>query len=274
MKLPQPTSPSQALGGSSPRSRSPRALVLAAAGLFALGLPACGGGEESPGKVLIIGLDGAEWSLIRPLVEAGEMPNLAGLMERGIHGNLRSLEPPQKSPAIWTTIATGKSPEVHGIRTFVDKEDGKPLTRNLRKARALWNIVSGINRTAGVVGWLMTWPAEPVNGFVVSDYVQYSPGRKGGKLEHRTYPADLETHIANKIRPWESFPWSGIMRFLDAPVDTTAMDNNMVALLRPMRWNSSTPKYPSRLPTCDETVGWPMFSLRAAAVKPPSVATW
>ena len=96
-KLLQPTSLSRVQP-----SRSPRAMVLAAAALLALGLPACGGGggEGSPGKVLIIGLDGAEWSLIRPLVEAGEMPNLAGLRERGVYGNLRSLDPPRKSPAM------------------------------------------------------------------------------------------------------------------------------------------------------------------------------
>ena len=115
--------------------------ILGAVSVLAAGAAACSSQAPAPrGKVLLIGLDGAEWDIIDPLVEAGEMPNFARLMENGVYGKLRSLEPAAKSPAIWTTIATGKSPDAHGITTFVDEENGQPLTRNIRRVRALWNI--------------------------------------------------------------------------------------------------------------------------------------
>ena len=201
--------------------------------------PGCDGDPEVPrSKILLIGLDGAEWDLITPMVEAGDLPNFARIMEGGVYGKLRSLEPLAKSPAIWTTIATGRSPEEHGIRTFVNSDGGKPLTTNLRKVRALWNILSGLDRTVGVVGWLMSWPAEEVNGFVVTDYLQYGPG-KGGRFAHRTYPAELEDTVAPMATPWEDLPWDFVMRFLSAPLDTAAMSENLMRELRPIRMHTA-----------------------------------
>jgi predicted AlkP superfamily phosphohydrolase/phosphomutase len=188
--------------------------------------------------VVILGLDGAEWDLLGPMLDAGEMPNLARVRERGVYGKLRSLDPPQKSPAIWTTIATGKSPEEHGIRAFVEQVGGRPLTKNLRQARALWNIVSGVGRSVGIVGWLMTWPAEEVNGYIITDYLQYDASRSR-KFQGRTYPPELEESIADEVVFWQDVPWSFVQRFLDAPLDTASLDPEMERLLRPMRWISA-----------------------------------
>lgn len=187
---------------------------------------------------MILGLDGAEWSLIRPMVAAGEMPRLASLIERGISGPLRSLEPAQKSPAIWTTIATGKGPEEHGIRTFVDKIRGRPLTRNLRRVPALWNIASSVGVSVGVVGWPMSWPAEEVHGFIVSDYLQYSAA-PSVRLEHRTFPEALAAELAGDVTPWQAVPWSFVQDFLDTPFDTTTMSVELSSFLKPIRWISA-----------------------------------
>lgn len=211
-------------------------LCTALAGLVAFA--ACGkrGSQDAAGnKVLLIGLDGAEWDLIRPMVAAGELPHLARLMQQGVYGNLRSLEPLAKSPAIWTTIATGKSPEEHGIDTFVDKMGGRPLTQNLRRVRALWNIFSAVGRSVGVVGWLMSWPAEEVNGFIVSDYLQYA-ARGSTRINARTYPPGLEQEITPLVAEWERLPWSFVQPFLDAPVDTLHMNENLVRLLQAIKW--------------------------------------
>jgi predicted AlkP superfamily phosphohydrolase/phosphomutase len=204
-------------------------------------LSGCGrtASERSPsGKVLLIGLDGAEWDLLRPMIAAGEMPNLAKLVQNGVHGNLRSLEPLAKSPAIWTTIATGKSPDEHGIDTFVDKAGGRPLTQNIRQVRALWNMLSAVGRSVGVVGWLMSWPAEAVNGFVVSDYLQYA-ARGSTRMNDRTFPADLEPQVAPMVVEWESVPWRFVQRFLDAPPDTVNMPPQLIRLLQPIKWISA-----------------------------------
>jgi predicted AlkP superfamily phosphohydrolase/phosphomutase len=189
----------------------------------------------SGNKVLLIGLDGAEWDLIRPMAEAGELPNLARLMKAGVYGNLRSLEPLAKSPAIWTTIATGKSPEEHGIDSFVDKVGGRPLTQNMRKVRALWNIFSAVGRKVGVVGWLMSWPAEEVNGFVISDYLQYE-AHGSTRMNARTYPPGLEQEITPFVVDWERLPWSFVEPFLDTPADTLHLDENLQRLIQPIKW--------------------------------------
>ena len=69
-------------------------------------------------------------------------------------------------------MATGKTPDRHGIGHFVavNSSTGEqlPVTSQMRKASALWNILSGAGRTTAVVGWWATWPAENVKGTVVS----------------------------------------------------------------------------------------------------------
>jgi predicted AlkP superfamily phosphohydrolase/phosphomutase len=190
--------------------------------------------REAGGRVLLIGLDGAEWNLIRPMMEAGEMPNLKKLVDSGVSGDLRSLEPLQKSPAIWTTIATGKPPEEHGIRSFVDAQGGKPLTQNIRRVKALWSILSTTGRTVGLVGWLMSWPAEEVNGFVVSDYIQYQAARDR-RMEHRTWPPELYDEIEPLNRDWKGMPLSDVNRFLSRPVEAGA-DSAVIRAVQPMLW--------------------------------------
>ncbi len=60
-------------------------------------------------KVMIIGLDGADWQVMDPLLKAGRLPALAGLLRRGVRADLRS-NTPMLSPLLWTTVATGKAP--------------------------------------------------------------------------------------------------------------------------------------------------------------------
>jgi hypothetical protein len=191
--------------------------------------------DDATDRIMLIGLDGAEWDLIHPMVAAGELPNLGRMIDGGAYGNLRSLEPLAKSPAIWTTIATGKSPQEHGILSFIDQVNGQPLTRNIRKVDALWNIYSNLGRTVGLLGWLMSWPAEEVNGFVVSDYVQYEAG-SSSRWAGRTYPVDLETEVKPMIVSWPDLPWAFVDRFLDQSTDTLRMSSELESLLRPIKW--------------------------------------
>lgn len=125
----------------------------------------CGGDPPPPaGRVVLIGVDALDWSLLGPMIDAGELPALARFRERGVHGTLRSLEPRAEPAALWTTAVTGKSPDRHGVHTA--RRDGPPRT-----ARPLWSILRGLDRGTGVVGWPRTIPAEPGPGFFVSDFV-------------------------------------------------------------------------------------------------------
>jgi hypothetical protein len=146
---------------------------------LALALGACeGGAPESTTRFVVFGIDGADWDSAVPLMRQGKMPALACLARTGARRTLRSLEDDRLSPTIWTTAATGVLPERHGIQHFVTPIPGtnefQPVTSNQRRTAALWNILSARDRTVGVLGWLVTWPAERVSGYVVSSYMPYS----------------------------------------------------------------------------------------------------
>ena len=68
-------------------------------------------GSVTGGRILMVGIDSADWDVIGPLMEEGKLPNPTALVEAGVSCDLHSLEPKQKSPTIWATIATGKLPE-------------------------------------------------------------------------------------------------------------------------------------------------------------------
>src|SRR5690606_22342552 len=74
--------------------------------------------ERLARKVLLIGWDAADWKVINPLMDAGLMPALQRLVERGVMGNIATLDPPF-SPMLWTSIATGHTADRHGILNFI-----------------------------------------------------------------------------------------------------------------------------------------------------------
>ncbi len=126
-----------------------------------------------PGRpVLFVGLDGADWQLLDRYVAAGVMPNLAALVQEGAGGILLSQHPPL-SPLVWTTMMTGASPIEHGILDFTrfNPLDGReePITSDERRLPAAWNMASAAGRRVAVIGLWATYPAEAVNGLVVSD---------------------------------------------------------------------------------------------------------
>ncbi len=129
------------------------------------------GADEPP--LLLLAVDGLEWSVLLPLVQAGELPAIAAQMERGTFGALRSMVP-TASPVIWTTIATGKGPRQHGITGFVysrpsaQGEELRVFTSGQRQTKAFWNILSDAGIPVDVIGWWVTYPAEPVLGLMVA----------------------------------------------------------------------------------------------------------
>ncbi len=131
---------------------------------------------QSSHPLLLIGLDGADWNRLSPLLRKGALPNLSRLMQSGSHGALQSLTP-LISPMLWASIATGTKPEQHGVFDFfsVDPKSGKkePVNRFQYRRRPIWSILSGRQKTVGVIGWLGSWPAEPLNGFMVTDRLGY-----------------------------------------------------------------------------------------------------
>lgn len=119
--------------------------------------------------LIVIGIDGGEWKVIRRLWDEGKLPHLKSIADRGVATTLRTAY--NSSPVIWTTIATGVKPEVHGITDFVvaTPKGDVPISSAVRKVPALWNMLSRADRRVAVLGWWGSWPSEAVNGVVLSD---------------------------------------------------------------------------------------------------------
>jgi predicted AlkP superfamily phosphohydrolase/phosphomutase len=177
-----------------------RARCAAIAGLIVVAAVAavvaggCGGAPDR--KVVIIGVDGMDWNLVDPLLEEGKMPNLARVIEQGCRADFNSLKPLEKSPTIWTTIATGKGPRKHGIGDFVAGSDEQPLLNSTGwRARSVWDILGEKGYSVGLIGWLVTWPAVEVNGYCVTERITYSPEDGYPAIPDLTYPPELEQEV-------------------------------------------------------------------------------
>jgi hypothetical protein len=200
-----------------------------------------GGGREAP-EVVILGIDGFDWNLVDPLVEAGEMPVVERLLAEGTRADLLTLVPLEKSPVIWTTIATGRLPGERGRGFLVPTEDDRTgETRQVytawhRTHRAFWNILSERGRTVSVLGWLETWPAEEVNGTIVTDYVKYFVEQSGTDAgsDRRTWPDLLYEEIDSLVVYPSDLPDSELAPFLgeDPPADRPKVIRDKLNVLR------------------------------------------
>ena len=127
------------------------------------------------GKVLVIGLDGATFDLIKPWVDEGKLPCLGDLMKNGVWGNLRSVIPSMSGPA-WVSFMTGKNPGKHGILGFTTHADGNDeqaqLISSLHvKDETLWQVLSSHGKRVGVINVPVTYPPQKVNGFLISGFM-------------------------------------------------------------------------------------------------------
>lgn len=132
--------------------------------------PPASGGASRP--VIFIGLDAADWQLLDDYIANASMPNLARLVREGTSGVLDTIRPPL-SPLVWTTMMTGVGPLEHGILDFAqfDPATGakEPITSSVRRVPAIWNMASSQGKRVGIIGLWATYPAEHVNGTIVSD---------------------------------------------------------------------------------------------------------
>jgi tetratricopeptide (TPR) repeat protein len=169
--------------------------------------------------VLLIGLDGADWDVIDPMIARGELPHLASLRRSGAWGRLRS-NVPTLSPLLWTTVATGKSPDRHGINDFlvVDPKTGRrvPINATFRKVRAFWNILSEADLPVDVIAWWASWPAEAVRGHLISDRVAYSTFdiSDRGAASRAVFPAEYAPAVERLRVRDADVTWEQVSRFL------------------------------------------------------------
>ena len=123
-------------------------------------------------RLLVIGWDAADWRLLHPLLDAGKLPNLLRLVESGTSGALMGTAPPLE-PVAWTTLATGRFAEHHGVLGGLElRPDGggvRPIGRRSWRAPAFWELLSTAGFATAVINWPATSPATGWPGIVVDE---------------------------------------------------------------------------------------------------------
>jgi predicted AlkP superfamily phosphohydrolase/phosphomutase len=210
-------------------------------------------------RLLVFGMDGADWAYVEPLIARGLMPNLARLRAEGAWGPLQSMKPTD-SPVIWTTIATGQPPQRHGVRGFLVSRMRRvqaplrrikpirllgyqtvadwlaeqrvlfeaPVSSLSRREPALWNLMADAGRPVSLLNWWVTWPAEPVVGRVVSErlyYWRFAQRGWGPESEQLTHPPGLAAEIAGEVVPPDAIQYEQAREFVD--VDRAEFDRMM-----------------------------------------------
>ncbi|MGD9100118.1 MAG: alkaline phosphatase family protein [Anaerolineae bacterium] len=224
-------------------------------------------------KLLILGLDGATFDLIRPWVAEGHLPNLGRLMESGVSGDLASTLPPVTSPA-WPSFMTGMNPGKHGVFDFIRPNAGDFTLVNATSIRAptIWHIMSEAGLRVGVMNVPVTYPPQPVNGFMIGGLLSptgadnaYPPGllasysaelgpyRVALRVQYKegheeAFLADaldlIETRGRYALRLMADRPWDAFM------VHFIALDNLQHAL-----WKLIDPTHPRHQPELADKCG-------------------
>lgn len=209
--------------------------------------------------IVVLGLDGLTFDVLDPMLNKGELPNLALLLRRGARARLIS-EKPMRSPALWTTIATGRHRDVHQIYDFVTgsaywprelRSSGQKLvTSKMRQAPAIWNRIGQQDRSSWVVGWLNSWPAEPVQGVMVAPYVAL------GKNKQTSIKGKIYRNTDNQV--WPSHRAQEIHKHIVQPGKVDA--KTLATLAQPPPSNSSLYKDIPRLKRYMYTMRWSLAS--------------
>ncbi len=171
--------------------------------------------------LLVVGIDGAEWRVVRYMWRQGELPNLRRLADRGSTAWLRTAY--NASPVIWTSIATGVTPAEHGITDFVvpSPHGDVPVTSTLRRVPALWTMLTQVHRHVSVFGWWGSWPAEDIDGVVVTDRALFD-------LDDRVSPPAYLPKLAQDLE------WARTRPYFAAQEEPELRDAVMAAAARRM----------------------------------------
>jgi predicted AlkP superfamily phosphohydrolase/phosphomutase len=147
-------------------------------------------------KVIVIGLDGATFTVLQPWIDQGLLPTLKKMQEEGTSCILESVMPPITAPA-WSSFMTGKNPGKHGIFYFFTqgKSSGKDVVVGAtdRTGKTVWRLLSDKGKKVLVLNVPTTYPPEEVNGAMISCFLT-PPGKRDF-----VYPPSLLKDIEDKF---------------------------------------------------------------------------
>jgi predicted AlkP superfamily phosphohydrolase/phosphomutase/tetratricopeptide (TPR) repeat protein len=191
--------------------------------------------SQVPARVVLVGFDGLDWGLLDRLIAEGRCPTFARMKSEGAWANLVSYQP-VLSPLIWTSIATGRRPEVHGVLDFVvtDPNTGGdvPISNRFRKVHAFWNLLSAEGRRVHVVNWWATHPVEQINGVMVTERPFYQLFNLGTEKVETSdvWPPDRLDDVAARIVNVESVGWDEVSSYVD--VERAVFEQRIAAALQ------------------------------------------
>lgn len=147
-------------------------------------------------KVMVIGIDGGTFNIIDPLLAQKRLPVLSKLARTGVRAVLRSSIPPSSAVA-WPSLVTGVNPGKHGVYDFFNLVPNTYLTKLVSSrqiaAPRLWQVLNRQGLKAGIVNIPITYPPEPLDGFMVSGLLTPSD------QEIFTYPSTLHTELLARV---------------------------------------------------------------------------
>ena len=157
-------------------------------------------------RVVVVGVNGMELDIIRPLLLQGKMPNLASVIKKGAYGKLRTLSAPN-CPRVYSTLFTSTKPEEHGVSGFV--VGGITANTNMLKEEPIWSMLSKDGVTVGMANVPATFPVMPVNGYMISGMLTRGKNCEDGVLcapklsevegGDAVYPAALKTELLKHV---------------------------------------------------------------------------
>jgi len=188
-------------------------------------------------KILIIGLDGATWTNLRPWMDAGKLPHLAKLVAEGAAGPLTTTIPPV-SPSAWVSFATGCNPGQHGVFDFVfprpQAYDIGVANVNVRAVPPFWQVIENAGGQVGLATVPITYPPQPVHGWTVCGFIV--PNEEAAY----TQPPELKQQIKDASLRWPLHEFEGNRsrdprRFLRDMLDFDEARANVVTWLMQTR---------------------------------------
>src|SRR5437773_8950457 len=150
--------------------------------VFLLALPVFGQQQSTPKqkpRVIVVGVNGMELDIIRPLLLKGQMPNLSKVIEKGAYGKLRTVSAPN-CPRVYTTVFTSTNPEEHGVTGCI--VGGITANTNMLKEEPVWSMLSKSGITVGMANVPATFPVMPVNGYMISGMLTRGKNCEDGVL--------------------------------------------------------------------------------------------
>jgi predicted AlkP superfamily phosphohydrolase/phosphomutase len=172
-------------------------------------VPSFGQSQSTPKPkphVIVVGVNGMELDVIRPLLLKGDLPNLSRVVKNGVHGKLRTVDSPN-CPRVYSTMFTSTRPEEHGVTGFL--VGGITANTNMLKQEPIWSVLSKHGVTVGMANVPATFPVLPVDGYMISGMLTRGKNCEDGVLcapklsevegGDAVYPAAMKAELLKNV---------------------------------------------------------------------------